>query len=127
MLSGDSTVKSFSYDGEIVEFIYEDYDSEKNYKIRITTPSIFSEVKGGQSCVHVRMEDSLGKLDIDEKSGRFYLPSTFPQQMALIKKGYHVLAGLKATEYKKVFLLIGYSKILLCPIKDETCVSINII
>lgn len=126
MLSGDSTVNSYSFDGRKVEFLFEDEESEETYSVVVETPIIFSESSRGIGCVHMRIEDSKGKLDIDKNSGRYFLPGTFSKQMAAINNGYHILAGLKADEYPKLFLLGHESKILLCPIKGSESVSINI-
>ncbi len=126
MLSGDSTVHSFSFNGSRVEFTFDDNDSGKLYNIQVTTPIIYSEVTGGDGCVHMRIEATTDKLEINNKSGIFTLPEKFSQQMSAIRKGYHVIAGLKASEYPKVFLLVGDGTILLCPIKSESCISINI-
>ncbi len=126
MLSGDSTVNGFSFDGKKVEFLFEDYDTEEIYTVVVETPIIFSQSNGGQGCVHMRIEESKGKLEINNESGRFFLPDTFPKQMSVINKGYHVLAGLKADEYSKVFMLVHASKVLFCPIKSDESVSISI-
>ena len=127
LLSGDSTVESFNFNGNQIQFLYEDYDSDNNYEVIVNTPIIFSEIAGGKNIVHMRIEDSIDKLIIDDKSGLFILPDSFPKQMQAIKKGYHVLAGLKASEYRKVLKLIGNGIIVLCPIKNEDSVEIKIV
>ncbi|MBD3647872.1 MAG: hypothetical protein HUJ31_10570 [Pseudomonadales bacterium] len=125
MLSGDSTVESFSFDGEKAVFDFDDYDSDKKYKVVVKTPIIFTESTGDRGCVHMRIEAPISRLEIDEASGIYILPPGFPHQMSVIKKGFHVFVGLKAAVYKKAFLLVGSSKIILCPIKSESCVSIS--
>ena len=125
MLSGDSTVEKFSFDGQEVVFLYEDNETEKTFRVKVETPMVYSEISGGRDCVHLRLEDSTDKLVIDENSGLFILPGEFSKQMASINKGHHVLAGLKAAEYKKILILQGYGRILVCPIKDEKSISIE--
>lgn len=125
MLSGDSTVRFFSFNGKKLEFLYDDYESEVVYRVVVETPIIYSEATGGEGCVHMRTEPSLDKLDVDTKSNLFVLPSEFGKQMAAIRKGYHVLAGLKANEYPKVFILQGNGIIAFCPVEGEESVSIT--
>ena len=125
MLSGDSTVENFTFDGQEAVFLYEDEQSEKTFRVKVETPIVYSEIPGGRDCVHLRLEDSIDKLAIDENSGRYILPGEFSKQMAIIKKGHHVLAGLKATEYTKILILQGYGRILVCPFKDEKSISIE--
>lgn len=125
MLSGDSTVKSFSFDGTKVQFDFEDYETEKTYKVVVETHIVYSESSGENGCVHIRIEDSLDKLPIDSASGVFILPGEFKKQMAIINKGYHVLLGLNSKIYKNVFILQGYSKIIVCPIKGQDNVQVT--
>ncbi|MCG8313633.1 MAG: hypothetical protein MI976_10485 [Pseudomonadales bacterium] len=124
MLSGDSTVKSFSFDGEKVQFEFHDYETEKVYNVIVDTPIVYSESPGDEGCVHMKIESSLDKMPIDKVSGLFVLPGDFKKQMAIINKGYHVLAGLKSSVYMHVFILRGTSKIIVCPIKDQDSVRV---
>ncbi|MEM7336076.1 MAG: hypothetical protein AAF490_28610 [Chloroflexota bacterium] len=119
MLSGDSTVRSFSFDGKKVVFVFEDNETDQHYQFEIQTPLIFSETPNGIDCVHIRLEDSTGFLDIDSQSGRFILPPSFSKQMQKTKKGLHILVGLKAKEYPMLFSLVSYDYLLRCPIKSE--------
>lgn len=125
MLSGDSTVQEFNFNGCQVEFLFEDYDSDEDYLIKIKTPIVFSEAPSDEGCVHIRLESTANTLPVEPKSGRFILPSKFEQQMAAIRKGFHVLAGLKASEYQKIFTLQGSEKILVCPIKNDKSITIE--
>lgn len=125
MLSGDSTVAAFSFNGRRVSFLYEDDESDATYRVEVETTIIYSETGGGQGCVHMRLEPSEGTLEIDAKSKRFILPGSFAKQMAAINKGYHVLAGLDSTQYTMLFILQGQEKIIVCPVKGEQSISIE--
>lgn len=125
MLSGDSTVRSFSFNGEVVKLTYEDYDTDETFFVTIKTPQIFTQATGGEGMVHMRIEDVEGKLAVDEKSGRYILPDSFSKQMAAFNQGYHVFGGLKASEYPKAFVLSKGPKILLCPIRKEQDIEIK--
>lgn len=125
MLSGDSTVNAFSFNGRQVSFLYEDFDSDECYRVVIDTPMIYSEIAGGKNCVHMRLEGSDGKLSVDPKSKLFVLPGEFSKQMAVIKRGFHILAGLNSERYKMIFILQGNGKILVCPVEGEESVSIQ--
>ena len=125
MLSGDSTVRFFSFNAKKLEFLYNDSEKETVFRVVVETLIIYSEVTWGEGCVHMRIEPSEDKLEIDKKSNLFILPFEFGKQMAAIKKGHHILAGLKPTEYRSLFILHGNGVIALCPIAGEESVSIK--
>jgi len=125
MLSGDSTVRSYSFNGEIVELTYEDYDSDETYFITIQTPQVFTQATGGERIVHMRIESVLDKLAVEDNSGRYMLPDSFSKQMSVFNQGYHIFGGLKASEYPKAFILSKGPKILLCPIRSEEDIKIE--
>jgi len=125
MLSGDSTVKSYSFNGETVEFLYDDYDTDEEYRVKVETPQIFTQATGGEGIVHMRIEEISDKLEVEPKSGRYMMPSLFSKQMAIFKQGYHIFGSMKASEYPKAFILSKGTKILVCPIKSTDSVIIK--
>jgi len=122
---GDSTLSNLEFkDGE-VSFLFEDYDTDKKFRVSIKTNSFYSEASEEEGSVHLRLELISEILDVDGNSGIYIMPSEFNKQMVVNKKHYNLALGLRSKEYPFMFLASGSCKLLVCAVKNEKEISIN--
>ena len=124
-LSGDSTVKSFSFDGENLTFEYEDDELDETFHVCVKTDRVFSESVAGEGCVHIRLESFANYLVVEEISGIYTMPAEFHLQMVAIRTGYHLGLGLKSEEFESLFLVVGSGIICACPIRGESDINVE--
>lgn len=124
-LSGDSTVTYLKYANGVVDFNFEDGESDIEYKISIRTQRFVSETSQADGAAHIRIVNLSDVLPVDKKSKIYIMPSGFGEQMKINRNFYNLALGLKSTEYPFMLVVEGNSKILVCPIKGENEVEIN--
>ncbi len=124
-LSGDSSITGLKYEEGKVSFLYEDYESEKQYEICIETKSFKSECAGETGTVHLELIKLSDFVPVDLKSKVYVMPAEFGAQMKINRKGFNIALGLKMDEYPIMFVVQGNQRILVCPIRSEKEININ--
>ena len=123
-LTGDSSASNLRYESGVASLIYEDYESEQRFRVRIATDCLYSEAPAETDSVHVRLIPLAEALSVDPASGRYTLPNDFGKQMATVRQGIHLALGRRSTEYPYFLQVRGYSIVLACPIRTVEAVEV---
>lgn len=124
-LSGDSSMRGLHWKSGSVSFIFEDYDTEKTFKIEIEAQRFYSEKDEEEGSVHLRLEKAIEFLPIEKRSKIYIMPDDFGKQMELNRRGFQVMLGLDSRDYPFILTAQGYKKLLVCPVKKEEDVKIQ--
>lgn len=124
-LTGDATVKDVRFENGTVSFRYEDNDLDEDYEITFSTDRLYSESSGEVDSVHIRIKTTQNFLEVEPKSGCYVAPSDFGKQMQMVREGYQLALGLKASEYPLLFQVRGYRILIACPITSIEAVKVN--
>ncbi len=126
-LSGDSRVVNITFNEGFINFIFEDYVSDRIFEIRIKTDIAFINYRLDEFAYEycsIKKFDLKEHLSIDEKSKLYIMPSEFISQMKIARQKFHLAIGLNSTEWKEFIQVLGYGIIIACPVKSSDSVDI---
>lgn len=115
-LSGDSNVTNLFFQNGIISFVYEDYDSDRVFLIKLRCNSFMSEAVELKGTARIQALELANYLDVDEKSQRYISKADFGAQMEAARKGAHLALGKHRTEFRLLFRVTGDKLLLSVPI-----------
>lgn len=124
-LTGDSTVRDVRFVNSTASLLYEDYESDRTYRLSVDTCNVYSEASHESDSVHIEFRDLRAILLVDPASGRYMLPAEFGKQMAVHRKLGHLAVGLKASSFPLMLVVRGYKVLLATPINSEDHVTLT--
>jgi hypothetical protein len=126
-MKGDSTVRSVYYDNGIVKCVYEDDQSDNTFLIELNTDLFWSEAGSEIGSVHISIINLDQVLPIDSKSGIYFAPTKFNEQMKISREGYQLAFGKRQNDYPYFLSIRGYKKLLACPFRTMDDIKVTLI
>lgn len=135
-LRSDARVAAIEFKNGYIQFIYEDFFSERIFEIKIKTDFAYINYKLDEIAYefcqirHFNLKD---QLPIDEKSKLYIMPDTFIKQMKIARQKFNLAIGLNSIEWKNFIQVYGDGLIIACPVKnlenidiEEICTILNL-
>lgn len=127
--SSDSIIEKYSYFDGVLTIDLDLPELDKKVKIRIRTDSLsfdnyYIEKKDDlyRTC-RVEFKELLNILSVENN---IYVPSNdFAKLMNETRLSCNLAYGKKSSEFKYIFSLVGYSRLMSCLVADLACISIE--
>jgi len=120
-ISGDSELLSFVYRDNLLTIHLHCDELDQEYKININTNNVITDLPSHRSKnLYSNCRIEIEKLpDVLDTNNNYYVPpQDFGQLMNVSKKHLNYAFGKKAQDYKYLFSLIGYSRLLTCVVRN---------